>query len=141
MRWSPNALRALSVIALLAVAGCAAPGKEDLVAQGIQERLDADGDYERLAKCVVERFDAEPWALGDLQTPVTSFRHFTADKTIELIAGAPASAQVYLWSATIKQGAVNQVKVEVIARRDVNPYLSGRYMIDKVMKNFRSCSA
>lgn len=130
--------RIVPLLGSILLAACAAPGKEDLVAQGIQDEISLSGDHEKLADCIVKRFDNEPWSLMELQTPVTRVRRVDGT-TIELVAGSPASAQIFLWTAVLQQRSASDVLVEIVARRDVNPYLSSRYMIEKVRRNVESC--
>ena len=130
--------RTVALLGFVLLTACAGPGMGDLRAQGTREEIRLSGNHEKIADCVVQRFENESWSLMELLAPVTRVRKLE-NGAIELVAGSPASAQIYLWAAMLRQQAPDEVLVEIVARRDVNPYLSGRYMIDKVRRNVESC--
>jgi hypothetical protein len=124
---------------VMALAGCAVPGMNDLVTSGVSESIQLTGDQKVISSCIVKRFDTEKFSLGELPAQVTRVLASPDGSETELQAGTPQLATVLLWSATIRQTGPGAVTANLVARRDVNPYLSSHYMIDKLRDAVTYC--
>jgi len=126
----------------LALGGCQLPGKEDLFRHSVIERMALAGDYQRIAQCAIDRFDNEPWSLGELPTPVSRINHQTNKQMIELAAtyNSATALSAYAWIVTVTQDGPNKVGVEIVARNEMGfAFMSSRYFVDKVKTNFAAC--
>lgn len=124
----------LLLIASVLVAGCVVlPGKDDLEANGKMATLDVKGDPEGIANCIAEKFDREPWSLMNLSTPVNGFRPNSKEKTVEISSSNTAvGSGFYWWVANITKLDDARSRIKIVARRNVNPYLSDDWMVNKV---------
>ena len=112
----------------------------DLQQASISEHLELVGSQRAIASCVIYAFDHEKFSVGELSTPVTRSVTGPDGNSTDLQAGMPASPAALFWSITLKQAGDKAVIAEVVARRDVNPYLSSHYMIDKVKTTIHACA-
>lgn len=133
-------IKLLTTTCLLLLCACALPGKSGLEQNGTKGSVKIGRNYQSLAKCLVQKFDHEEFGMMDVQTPVTSYRHYDDEKTIEM-AHMAAVGNVYLWTMRLVYVTKEETRVEYIARNGVNPYLSSHYMQDKITANLTACTS
>jgi hypothetical protein len=130
-------------MAAVVLSGCVAlPGKDDLEANGKAATIEVKGDPEGIADCIAEKFDREPWSLMNLPTPVNGFRPNSKQKTVEISSrNTTAGPGYYWWIAKITGLDDTRSRIDIMARKNVNPYLSNDWMVNKVTSYAAACGS
>ena len=115
--------------------GCAYPGHDGLLRDANQVEYSYKGDKQALADCLTEKFNNESFSMTEIGSPVTT--SLQKASSIQLISGFN---QVWAWSIELKtvQGGT---AINADIRKDVNPYFSNHYMLDKVDRYLGECGA
>jgi hypothetical protein len=125
------------MIASFVLMGCAMPGRDALVENGIRDRLELRGSQEAIAACVTKTLDAGRTPRG-LRAPVTRTTHFNG--SLELQAGNPVSINVLIWVATFTELSPNSTSVDLIVRKDDRPLFSDDWVFKEVREVVTACA-
>lgn len=130
--------RILAVLVMGLLTGFAAPGKDDLIAQGEQWEQAVSGSVDGAAWCLRQWFAGEIISSrrGEL-TPVTS--SFPTAGGVELVS--VTSAGMWQWSIALRRSANGTIAVALARQTGGNPTLGKKYVPQKVRHALADCRA
>lgn len=133
--WDNSIMKRTIIVLTTCLGACTG----DFQSNSITENFRIQQPYKAVATCVANTLDEEPQRIGSITVPVTRSMNSADDSNIQLVStGQPqalSQPNTMIWRATIHRSG----DVQLIARRDLHPALSSRYVADKVRRAFRTC--
>jgi hypothetical protein len=127
----------ICVVMAVAVVGCAYPGVQDLRQNALTRTVIYDRSYEELAACTARGLDGEAWSIDGMVLPANGWRTIPGESAIEVFN---VTNGIHTYLLTFQAVGDDDAQVNVMTRRDVNPYLGPSYVMDKVVTAMEACA-